>query len=100
MKLCELKKVLVGDVNIYERNPDFQEADGTIRTEGKYRYLYTGSWNTIPEELLQREIFLAAGGTRLAMMVTNIQLENEPGKEEPHDNKRPAGRAVRKCNAV
>ena len=65
----------IWDVNIYERIPDFQAADGTIRTEGKYRDLYTGSWNTIPEKLLQREIFLASGGTRSVM---NIQLENEP----------------------
>lgn len=79
MKLCELKEVLVENVNIYERNPDFQETDGTTRTEGKYRDLYTGSLNTIPEELLQREIFLAAGGTRGVM---DIRLEEEPGEGE------------------
>lgn len=80
MKLHELKEVLVGNVYIYERNPDFQAADGTIQTEDKYRDLYTGNCNTIPEKLLQREIFLANAGLRLTCMCVNIQLENEPGE--------------------
>lgn len=85
MKLCELKEVLVGDVNIYERNPDCQEAEGVdaaTQMNCYYRDLYTGHRDMIPEGLLRREILLVSGGISisLASRVACIQLKEEPGE--------------------
>lgn len=83
MKLHELKEVLVGDVNIYERDSDCKKAEGedaATQMNCYYRDLYTGHRDMIPEGLLQREILLVSGGTSLASRVACIQLKEEPGE--------------------
>lgn len=75
MKLNELLKEVKGDIRIYEWIPG---ADTGIRTE-PFRDLYVGCVETVPEELLRREISYIHGGLRSNEKgMVNIQLKEEP----------------------